>query len=263
MRVMSLCVAAVAVAALLASSVSAGTITGPVTFTDDAGSGISSAKTYTHLIDPGDGAAATINGVAFNAVAGKTSLYEADFSSTLGFKYTQAAFDGNGAGVQFCDPVAAAGTGVPAGTGMDTLLLDFMYSGGQSYSTTLTLSSPASGAQLIPGYSYEARLYYRSWDPPNAQNLTIGFDEDGAGAMGSSITLNESAASPSEARYLAYRYTATSAPLTITFTNTVANASWHQYGLSNELVSVPEPSTIVLLSASVTGLLAYAWRKRR
>jgi hypothetical protein len=263
MRFMSLCVAAVAVAALLASSVNAGTITGPVTFTDDAGSGISSAKTYTHLIDPGDGAAATVNGVTFNAVAGRTSMYEADFSSTLGFKYTEAAVYGNGSGVQFLDGVRAAGTGVPTGSGADTLLVDFMYSGGESVYTALTLSSPASGTQLTPGLVYEARLYYRSWDPPNLQNLTVTFNENGAGALGSSIALNESEASPSEARYLAYRYTATSSPLTIVMTNTVANASWHLYGLSNELVSVPEPSMAMLLFAGLTGLLAYAWRKQK
>ena len=236
---------ALTIVTMIVSTGTAGTLVGPVTFTDDATAEISSLKTYTHLIDLGsDSKAAVVNGVAFD------NVNTTGANATLGFTLSAATFTSG----------FEANTGVPSDSGMHTLLSDFGYT--DPYS--ITLSSASSGAELVEGETYELRLYYRPYsttsDGPRLVEIT--FDEDGAGVLGSSIVLDEDednylydeADRIVEARYIAYRYTATSSPLVVTF-NRQDTRSWHLYGLSNELVTVPEPSICSMLIAGLLGLV--------
>jgi hypothetical protein len=134
-----------------------------------------------------------------------------------------------------------------------------MYAGGYNSSSEIDLS------KLTPGFTYLTKIYYRTWDHTSAQNITLEFDEDGAnqGVHVSSGVINESETYPSVGKYISYQYTATSSPLTIAMVQSDTGASWHFYGLTNEMVSVPEPSTALLTVFGLVSLVAYAWRKRK
>lgn len=253
MRATKLCVL-VAAMALAGSSAQAGFLSGPTTFTGDGDIGISSSKAYTHLIDPGSGSAAVINGVEFNKVTTATSTDEADYSSTLGFKYTKTPYN-TSIGYGPIGFASGGATGTTSGSGANTLLSDFLYGSGYNNSATIQLS------KLTAGNTYEARLYYRTWDASDPKNIALTFDEGSGTAQ--STTINENGTGGA-AQYISYAYTAASSSLTITLAQADIGNSWHLYGLTNQLVAVqtPEPSTLSLFATGVLGMLAYAWRKR-
>ncbi|MCL4207729.1 MAG: autotransporter-associated beta strand repeat-containing protein, partial [Pirellulaceae bacterium] len=187
---------------------------GPVGFTTDAETGISSAKTYTHLLDFNAGwssspAVASVNGVNFTN------------AGTSG---------GNWSGV----PGSGTGnttTGMADSGGMHELLKDFYYGGNPA---TVSLNG------LTVGTTYELRLYQRTWSSPGTGERTqrITFDEDGAGPLATQFVFNEDhGGNPS---YLAYRYTAGATSLTVRFDAlNPSGGTYHFYGLSNEEVSSP------------------------
>ena len=256
-RMNSAFVIALAMVALLVGTVvQAGTISGPVLFTDDAGSDISSSKTYTHLFDFGTPTAAVVNGVTF------TPLYVEETPPVLmvsgtNFTYVSTPSVPDQGVPQFLTGRAGntSRAGVPNGTGMYNMLNDVMYPNGYHDYQTVTLSG------LTEGYTYDLRLYYRQWQTSVPRNINLEFDEDGAGPLGSSVVINEDGLAG--ARYLSYAYTATSlGTLTVKLTP-LPEHSWNMYGLSNEQVAVPEPATLTLIGMGLLSLLAYAWRKRK
>ncbi|MCX6872730.1 MAG: Ig-like domain-containing protein [Verrucomicrobia bacterium] len=85
---------------------------------------------------------------------------------------------------------------------------------------------------LTPGQTYDARIYYREWVGPFNRSTLITFDEDGAGPLSTSVTVNQDATP--EAFYLSYVFTATNAPLSVSFAGTAGNtgASFHLSGFS-------------------------------
>lgn len=131
------------------------TIGAPVLFSNDAGTGISNTKTYSHALDFVD--SSTINGVPFTS------------AGTSGGNWNLA---GSG---------AIASNGAHGATGdIATLLTSFYYGG----NATLTLSG------LTPGTSYETHLYQRVWGGDRTQlfNFSAGsasnsliFDSDAVG----------------------------------------------------------------------------------
>jgi len=117
--------------------------------TDDASSGISAAKTYTHAI--AGGAAATVNGVAFEA------LTDVETPLNLNWEVISGGVKGNI--VNNPGEWNAAEGGV-VGPGLGELLNSFAYSTGKDPLGTqvFTLSG------LTPGQSYELSIMARTWD---------------------------------------------------------------------------------------------------
>ncbi len=203
------------------------------TLTDDASTGISSAKTYTHLLDFGSQPAASINGVTFT----KTT----SASGTVG-SYGWSGF-----------PSAANGTynswndwtnTIPpvAGAGLRALLYDMVYNSG-NYIVKLT--------GLTPGAAYEFRLFLRTWDGrANTTDRTARFDflTDASAAPAASVTFDMNHRDPTA---MVFRYVAATSELTL---KTYYTVSTHPgfFGLTNEkLADAP--------SALVTGRAALAF----
>jgi autotransporter-associated beta strand protein len=205
------------------------TNTGPyfVTFTNDATTGISPDKTYTHLLDFGtrSSPATVINGVAFDKViAVNGPLYGYGWTN-----FPATAHGGN------APPV-------PAGSGIYNLLYDMNYG---------MVTGVVRITGLTVGKRYEVRLYNRVWSAGNRSQVFL-FDPDGTGPISDSVTFNPDAAG-SLPNFLGYRYTAGTNNLAITFQLVVATYAYHLYGLSNEEVydSQLNPATLDIAGSSV------------
>ncbi|MDD4442853.1 MAG: PA14 domain-containing protein [Kiritimatiellae bacterium] len=182
-------------------------------FTDDADSGLSPLKSYTHLLDfPANGYPAIINGVAFTAAAMNGSA--------------------NGYAWSCVNPPPSAWNGSPTDStreGVDRLLWDFFYN---STDFTLTLSG------LYPGETYETRLYFRSFGTPvanSSRDITCAFTA-GAVDLGS-VPHDLDTLARSMVRC---RYTADSAgTIAVRVVSVNSGSSCHLYALSNERVPRP------------------------
>jgi autotransporter-associated beta strand protein len=214
-------------------------------FTNDLTTGLSPAKTYTHLLDLGTRAnVAVINGVTFN----KVSSQNGSINGYGWSNFPPSAHGGN------APPVDHS---VPEGSGAYDLLYDMDY--GWSYPSPATMKLTG----LIPGKRYEVRLYNRAWGWTGSRTQTVTFDPDGAGPITESATFNPDAMN---ANFLAYRYTAVSTTLDITILSALNNQTLHLYGLTNEEIedAAYTPVTVdlaqdSLFSGLVTG--AGAWAK--
>jgi hypothetical protein len=222
--------------------------------TDDASTGISTSKTYTHTIS--GGLAASINGVDFDLLDSGNTPANFDWNAN-GYNKNQVT-DNNG------DWVPA--TGGVTGPGLIDLLDSFTYSGnGPNFpaSQTFTLSG------LTPGTLYDARAYVRIWDTEGSGRPIIFTFTNGA-EVDTSDPIPEDRPSllgmPSDhsAFYVNYRYTAQTDQVTIdcAVVEGIENSgSFHLYALSNEVV--PEPSSICLAGLGVVGMLLLRRRRSR
>ncbi|MCF7732777.1 MAG: hypothetical protein K9N23_13895 [Akkermansiaceae bacterium] len=221
--------------------------------TDDASSGISSAKIYTHKIS--GGAAATVNGVAFDALTGGAT--PANFTWTSPAKN---ALVGNGAWVP--------ASGGVTGSGLQGLLGSFAYGNGNpGDAQTYTLSG------LTVGTNYELRLYIRQWDPGTLRPIDLVFNNGASvdqpyGALledRPGLILNNF--NDQSAYYLSYTYVAQDTSLVVNAnvhpSSPTASGSLHFYGLSNEspaqlVISLDDPSFIsgIAPGGSVATLLS-------
>ena len=209
-------------------------LTGPTYFTTDAGTDISTAKTYTHLLDFNAGSSvATVNDVAFTA-AGTSG-------ANWSLNATSAASNTN--------------TGMADSGGMDMLLEDFQYNGNPA---ELALTG------LTAGVTYEVRFYNRAWGVGGNRTQTITFDEDGAGPASTVEVFNEDASGTPN--YIGYVFTAVSDgvggtfPLTVTFVPEVAGNTYHFYGLSNEVATLPSLTVGDESSTTFSGTIGGAGR---
>ena len=224
-----------AVAAAGAPVVRAGVLT-PVTFADDATSGVSPDLTYTHLADlTSDDGGAVINGVTFPAA---TNAGAGGGGTVSTFNLTAPSVFQN-----FNSPA-------PDGGGLDDLLDDFYHSGGiGNGSASLTLTG------LTPGVPYRLRLYVGGFGG-NLQTFTA--DDTSPATTFAGIPRNAG----SDVLPGSIDYTYTLGPGDTDFvmmtTPATANDSFHWYGFSNEVV--PEPTSLSLAAGAAAGLLV---RRRR
>jgi hypothetical protein len=180
------------------------------------------AKTYLHTLDfPSDGTGATVNGVVFSPVPGGAGT-----DPLTGNPYT----------LVMNLPTTFAGDG---------LLGDFLYNGSQPVGAVL---EHALGG-LVPGTTYDVRLYYRAFGP-RAQDTTI--DTDGVpGAEWAGVMDQDTAQAEN---YWSIVFQADTPTVTIRFAQQVFNASWHMYGTSTEVVPAAPgvPVTITTQPGSQT-----------
>lgn len=191
-----------------------GTVT-LVPLSDDASTGISPAKSYTHLLDFGNQALASINHVTFtkvNTAAGSVGGY-----GWSGFP--TALFNNEHSWTNNIPPAT--------GAGLRALLYDMVYSG-NNY--TIQLSG------LTPGAAYEFCLYLRAWDnPPTTIERRARFDflTDVSAAPVASTTFDMNHNDPTA---MVVRYIAATSVLTLkTYcAATTSNPYPGFYGLTNE-----------------------------
>ncbi len=212
----------------------AGPLSGPIYFTTDAETDISTAKTYTHLLDFNAGSSvATVNDVAFTA-AGTSG-------TNWSLNATSATADSN--------------TGMTDSGGMHRLLEDFQYNGNPA---ELALTG------LTAGVTYEVRFYNRAWRVGGNRTQTITFDEDGAGPASTVEVFNQDASGTPN--YIGYYFTAVSdgvggtLPLAVTFDPELANNTYHFYGLSNEVAALPSLTVGDDSSTTFSGTISGAGR---
>jgi len=201
-----------------------------VPLTSDADTGISSSKTYSHLIDFGNQGATAINGVAFTLGASTgTGTDYSGFPNGNGYSGWNAWT--NDLPLETC-------------AGLRSLLYDMNYAG--NWTGQLT--------GLTPGAIYEITLYYRAWDaPPSTQERRslYQFYSTSSSLPDTSIVY---ASQPNSANAIVYRYMAPSSgtvKIAVTAVATSGNVASGCFGLSNERLaaaagSLPSSGSIVL-----------------
>ena len=204
-----------------------------VYITDDASTGISTNKVYTHLLDFGTRLpSAVINGVSFNKVSASSGTIN-------GYGWSDFPSSSHGGDGNF--------SGVPTDSGLYNLLYDM------NYGLTMDSYTPATMqlTGLTPGKRYEVHFFNRSWGWGGNRTQTLTFDPDGEGPVAESVMFNPDSLLPN---YVSCRYTAVSSVLNITLlsTNPDGNMSLHLYGLSNEEVS-EAPAVVYVVTDSVLG----------
>jgi autotransporter-associated beta strand protein len=209
-------------------------------FTDDASTGISPSKTYTHLLDPGlaSNTVAVINGVTFTKITNNTTYTDPG----TGFGWT-----GIPAGSHDLN-LASGWTNTilrPAGNGLYNLVNGMGYAGNNMI---FTLSG------LTPGAVYEFRAYGREWDniPSSVDRTHVWtFYTTSNAAPVASFAFDQNHTPP---HALTLRYVAASSNLTVKtwrFAQT-ANPDPGIYGITNEkLADAPagvdvSPATLTL-----------------
>ncbi len=176
-------------------------------WTNDADSGISVGKVYTHAVNfkEAEGVATTINGIAF----------ENDNNYTGTNWQLQGTTNAHGPATDYNV------------TGDGSLLLKNFFYGG---TPTLTLTG------LTAGQEYVLTLYTRAWGEPGGRVINVTTSADGR-----TVALDQNIAGTTNnkgnGRLFKYSYTApVSGTLTVTFTAQTAD-TWHHYGFSNEVAS--------------------------
>ena len=207
-----------------------------IPITNDADSEIRADKIYTVAVDFGnDQPGANINGVQFTQATPSTLPANVKYDVTSGGRSSHGG-NGNhnvsGAVVALFEDMIYNGNNAPGG------------------SATVTIEG------LIPGVTYDTRFYTRQWGP-GTRTADIGFDTNANGFADTTVTISQDNASVSppgfsdanQAYAISYTYVAQTSSFSATFTQQSYNASWHQYGVTNEIVSTP-PGTAAIGGAA-------------
>jgi len=206
-----------------------------VPLTSDAGTGLSTSKTYSHLIDFGNSSAATINGVVFTkGAATGTGTGYSGFPNGNGYS-------GWTSWTNTLPPETCAG--------LQTLLYDMNYAG--NWTGLLT--------GLTPGAVYEIRLYFRAWDaPPSTQERRslYQFYSVSSSLPDTSVIY---ASQPNSANAIVYRYMApTNGTLKVAVTAVAINGNVASgcFGLSNERLAAASGTPPTSGSIALSGPLS-------
>ena len=204
-----------------------------VPLVSDAATGLSTSKTYSHLIDFGNQSPATINGVAF--IQGSAT------GSGTGY----SGFPNNGTGTY--DNLHAWTNTLPPATcsGLVQLLRDMNYAG--DWTGQLT--------GLTAGAIYEVTLFFRSWDAPptTTERRCLYRFYSASGTQPDAAIVY--ASQTNSANAIVYRYMASSSGTLKIAVNTVATSSGC-FGLANERLAAPAATPPASGSIALAGPLA-------
>lgn len=216
--------------------------------TDDASTGLDSAKYYTHAISGGGGA--TINDVVLEPLTPTVTPANFTWTVTPNLRGTIAPIN-NGDW--------SPGAGEVTGPGLLTMLGGFTYAG--SNAPTIQQSYTLSG--LVPGESYQLKLFMRMWDREgsgrpidvkfiNGENTNQPFSGLLCDRPGTVLQNGNE----DSAYYLSYNYVAQGTQLTIEASahesSAIDTGSFHFYGLTNEGLS-GSPAALVVTSVMRNG----------
>lgn len=193
-------------------------------WTNDADSGISAGKLYTHKVNfnASEAASTVVNGVAFENDTNRSGL-----NWVL-----------NGAG-------SAAGGGHHVVGDGGTLVNNIFH--GQDAALTLT--------GLTPGEDYILTKYTRGWGNPGGREVAITTSVDGR-----TTVLDGNIEGDGNGYLFKYAYTApASGELTLTFAPLVSNDTWHHYAFSNEAALPVWVDPTPLPGASVNADVELSW----
>jgi len=212
-----------------------------VPLTSDTATGLSTSKTYSHLIDFGNQSPATINGVAFiQGAATGTGTGYSGFPSGNGY-------DNFNAWTNALPPETCSG--------LRQLLRDMNYN--SNWTGQLT--------GLTPGAIYAITLYFRAWDaPPSTQERRCLYQfYSGSSSFPDSAVVY--ASQPNSANAIVYRYMAPPSGILKIAVNAVAtsgNVHSGCFGLSNERLAAatvtPPASGFIALSGPLSLSVALA-----
>ncbi|MCW1884227.1 thrombospondin type 3 repeat-containing protein [Luteolibacter flavescens] len=214
-----------------------------VPVTTDASTGIDSSKTYTHKIS--GGGAATINGVAFDALT--PAVTPANFNWTV--NGGKAAF--TTANLGGWSPDAA---GVPAGSGLREMMGTFTYGGDN---TTGIHTYELSG--LTPGATYETKLFIRKFGNNSLRPIDLIYTNGSDVQMPFGSLLYDrpdivlSNTNDNSVFYVSYTFVAQDTKMTIVAANPASalfdSGAAHFYGLTNEL-TVPAAADLKVVNVT-------------
>ena len=205
-----------------------------VPLTSDAATGLSTSKTYSHLIDFGNQSPATINGVAF--IQGASTGTGTGYS---GFPNGNAY-----------DNFNAWTNDMPSATcsGLVQLLRDMNYSG--NWTGQLT--------GLTPGAIYEVTLFFRAWDAlPSTQERRSLYQFYSASSSLPDAAIVY-ASQPNSANAIVYRYMApASGTLKIAVAAVLSSGSYYSgcFGLANERLATASGTLPTSGSIALSGPL--------
>jgi len=219
--VLTLATVVMAIVGLAATSANAGDIS-YVQVTNDADSGISAEKTYTHAIDFGSSGAATVGGVVFTT----------DINVAAGGR--------SNSGTRTYGPSKHGGNTPPAVSGnIASVFTDMRYNGPDLAYIELT--------GLANGWLYDVRLYERAWDYESAfRTFYAGYDVGSDGSVEFTtpkIDQNRAALTPpglsgdvSWAMSYVYQADASGKIKIIIDLADDQTGTYHLYGLTNETI---------------------------
>ncbi len=221
-----------------------------VQVTDEASTGISTSKSYTHKI--AGGAAATINGVAFDVLTNAAT--PANFAWTVnGTKNVAVGNLGNW---------SAANGGV-SGSGLLDLYNSFTYA---SLGTGSIQTFELSG--LTPGQTYQLKLFIRKFASGSQRPIDLTFTNGSDVVTPFAALLYDrpdivlNGGNQDSAYYLSYTYVAQGTTLSIGAVHAAASpaesGSAHFYGLTNEVVGTP--MTILSVTRNPAGSVTISFQ---
>ena len=184
-------------------------------WTNDATSGVSSAKSYTHKIGFNHaGAYTAINGVVFDSPG--LNVHSGATWVLLGADAALTGFASN----------------LPAGTGSRQLCDEFFYGAGYNGKSRLELSG------LTPNQSYIATFYAAGYgDPPVRRNEITPSDS------GMPFVVDENATRSGNGLMVKYNYTASGNGTFAFDFRPIDIGTWHHYAFSNEVATAPAIET--------------------
>lgn len=207
-----------------------------------------------NFVDTPHSTSTTVNGVlfsAFNVAVRPSGSYSPDYDITWGNTNLKVVTADNTARFEGTTNLNAYAVSTPFGglsSEYQTLLKSnvAMYPGGAS--PVLTLGGLTDGQQyLFQVWVNDSRHY------ANATKLVTG---------ASTVTLdtNTTDATGGVGQYVTGTFTASGNSQSITLDKNVAI---YLCGFQLRTITIPEPSTVMLLATGLVGLLAYGWRKRK